>query len=94
MKSLRKRAHNKLDFQLDDIYDFEFWIAVNVGDEVAENLYQVHIFSPISIKRIQNKKGCFMIDQCEGLPHLVIRMNEFKDKVIDNSSKEEINEFT
>ena len=35
-----------------------------------------------------------MIDQCEGLPHLVIRMNEFKDKVIDNSSKVEINEFT
>jgi hypothetical protein len=71
-------------------------MAVNVGDEVAGNLYQVHICSPISIKRIQNKKGCFMIDQCEGLPHLVIRMNEFKEKikVIDNSSEEEINEFT
>ena len=81
--------HDKeLDFQPNDIYDFEFWMTVNVGDGIAGNLFQVHICSPISIKRIKDKKGCFMIDQWEGLPHLVTQMNEFINKAINSSSSD------
>ncbi len=78
-----------LDFQPDDIYDFEFWITVNVGDGVAGNLFQAHICSPISIKRIQDKKGCFKIEKWEGLPQLITKMNEFIDNVIDNFSPDD-----
>jgi hypothetical protein len=77
------------DFQPDDIYDFEFWMTVNVGDGIAGNLYQVRICSPISIKRIQNKKGCFMVDQWEGLPRLVSQMNEFISEVTDKPSPDD-----
>jgi hypothetical protein len=79
----------ELDFQPADIYDFEFWMTVNVGDGIAGTLFQVHICSPISIKRIEDKKGCFIVDQWEGLQHLISQMNVFVGKVTDQNNTDD-----
>ena len=75
----------ELDYQPNDIYDFEFWMTVNVGDGVAGCLYQVHVCTPLSIKRIQKKKGCFLVEEWEGLDTLIVIMNEFIEKVLENN---------
>jgi len=74
----------ELDFQPADIYDFEFWMTVNVGDGTAGAYYQVHICTPMSINGIPEKQGCFMVDQWEGFPRLIAKMNGFIDKVQEN----------
>ena len=78
-----------LEYNPDDIYDFEFWINVNIGDGVAGNYYQVHICTPISIKGIRDKRNIFMVDQWKGLSKLIEHMNEFIKKEIDKSSTED-----
>lgn len=76
---------HELDYQPSDTYDFEFWITVNVGDGVAGCLYQVHICTPLSIKQITNKKGCFLIEEWEGLDLLIAKMNQFIEMVLDKN---------
>jgi hypothetical protein len=78
-----------LDYQPNDLYDFDFWITVNVGDGVAGCLYQVYVCTPLSIKQIQNKKGCFVIDEWEGLDPLVAEMNEFIRMVLDENQSDD-----
>ena len=82
---------HELDYQPDDIYDFDFWITVNVGDGVAGCLYQVHICTSLSIKQIQNKRGCFLVEEWEGLDLLIAKMNKFIKKVLEKNPSDDPN---
>ncbi len=75
---------NDPDDQPGDIYDFEFWLTVTVGDEEGGTNFQVHVCTTLSIKYIHDKKGCFITEEWEGLPRLVAKMNEFLAKLFND----------
>lgn len=69
----------------DDAYDFEFWMTVNVGDGHAGCYYQVHVCTPMSMAAIENKRGCFLIDQWTGIAGLLKQLNDFIDRELSSS---------
>ena len=58
-------------------YDCDVWATVNVGNENGAAYYQIHICTPISIKRLSSKRYCFMIDEFRGVDDLIDRLNDF-----------------
>ena len=60
-----------------DPLDCEVWATANIGDEKGGALFQIHICTPASIKRVENKRQCFVIDQFAGVPDLIARLNSF-----------------
>ena len=61
----------------EDVFDFEEWIAVTVGEEQAGTDFQVHVCTPVSIARLESKRNVFMIDRWEGIPSLIEQLNGF-----------------
>jgi hypothetical protein len=61
----------------DDPEDFDEWITVTVGDESGGSNYQVHLCTPASIRGIDDKRGCFLVSEWEGVDDLVVRLDEF-----------------
>jgi Immunity protein 8 len=61
----------------DDPTDCEVWATVMVGDENGTNYYQIHVCTPRSIRRIGDKRHCFMIDEFRGVDELVAKLNVF-----------------
>jgi len=68
---------HELDYEPHDPHDFEFWMTVNVGDGRAGNYFQVHVCTPVSIGRIPNKRGVFLVQEWSGVEPLVAEMNAF-----------------
>jgi hypothetical protein len=66
-----------LEWNPADPLDCEVWATANVGDESGGALFQIHICTSASIKRIENKRQCFVIDQYAGVPDLIARLDSF-----------------
>lgn len=61
----------------DDPSDFDLWITVTVGDDEGGSNFQVHICTPKSIRRIREKRACFVVDCWAGTDDLIARLDEF-----------------
>jgi hypothetical protein len=70
------------DWQPDDPQDCEVWATVSVGDYRGTALFYVHICTPSSMPRIDNKRHCFTIKEFRGVPDLVERLNAFIEERI------------
>ena len=65
----------------DDLFDFEEWITVTVGDEKGGSNFQLHVCTPVSVSRLEPKRHIFMIDRWEGVPKLIEKLNDFIQRV-------------
>ena len=61
----------------DEPWDMEEWVTVTVGDASGGSDFQVHVCTPTSMTRIDDKKGLFVIDAYAGLDDLIARLNNF-----------------
>ena len=66
-----------LDWQPENPLDCEIWATANVGNEKGGSLFQVHLCTPASIKRIENKRHCFLIERYAGVADLIGRLDGF-----------------
>jgi hypothetical protein len=57
--------------------DCDIWATATVGSEEGSALFQLHICTPASIKRIENKRHCFLIEQYAGKADLIARLDDF-----------------
>jgi hypothetical protein len=71
------RTPELLDWRPDDPRDCEVWATVSVGDDHGTGNFDVHICTPEAIRRIENKRYCFTIDEFHGVPDLVARLDAF-----------------
>ena len=53
----------KQDWVPDEPWNCEFWVTVDVGDENGSVCFKVHVCTPATISRIENKRHCFLIDE-------------------------------
>lgn len=79
----------ELGWEPEDIFDFEEWLSITIGEDGAGNDYQVHVCTPVSISRIEKKDSIFMVDKWDGLKSIENKINEFiaselADNVKDN----------
>lgn len=72
------------DWRPSDSLDCEVWATATIGDDQGTSYYQLHICTPASIRRITDKRYCFMIDEFRGVEDLVKRMDEFIEAKISN----------
>ena len=66
-----------LEWKPDDPLDCDVWATAGIGDERGSVLFQIHICSAASMKRIENKRHCFVIEQFSGMTDLVARLDAF-----------------
>lgn len=66
-----------LEWHPDNPLDCDVWATANVGTEKGGGLFQIHLCTPVSIKRIENKRHCFLVEQYAGVPDLIVRLNSF-----------------
>jgi hypothetical protein len=57
--------------------DCEVWATANIGNNKGGGLFQIHICTPMSIKRIDNKRHCFLIEHYADAADLVARLDSF-----------------
>ena len=70
------------DWRPQDPLDCEVWATAAVGDNRGTANYQLHICTPLSIRRIADKRRAFMIDEFHGVDDLVRKLDAFiEDKV-------------
>lgn len=62
-------------------WDFEEWIGVTVGNDKGGTDFQVHVCTPTSIKRIDDKRFFFLIDEYTGVDDLAEALNQFISKI-------------
>jgi hypothetical protein len=60
-----------------DPLDCEVWATASVGDDRGTNYFQLHICTPLSIRRLADKRCLFMIDEYRGVADLVIQLDNF-----------------
>jgi len=70
------------DWHPQDTRDCEVWATANIGNDRGAALYQSHICTPQSIRRIASKRHCFMIEQFRGVPDLIDQLNAFIESKI------------
>jgi hypothetical protein len=81
-----------IDFDTEEFHDWnprdpsdcEVWTHVNVGNDRGASYFQVHICTPQSIRRIENKRFCFSIDEFRGAHDLVERLDQFIEDRVAN----------
>jgi Immunity protein 8 len=61
----------------EDPMDCEMWATVDVGDERGAASFQIHICTPLSIKRIDNQRQCFLIERYTGRADLISQLDRF-----------------
>jgi Immunity protein 8 len=66
-----------LEWNPTDPEDCEVWVTANVGNEKGGVLFQLHICTPVSIKRIENKRHCFLLEHYAGKADLISRLDDF-----------------
>ena len=66
-----------LDWNPDDPLDCNVWATASVGNEKGSVLFQIHICTAASMKRIENKRDCFMLQEWVGVPDLIERLDAF-----------------
>jgi hypothetical protein len=66
-----------LEWKPEDPLDCDVWAHVEVGDERGGVLFQLHICTAESMKRIENKRYCFVIDQFVGKTDLIACLDSF-----------------
>ena len=74
-------VQNPNDWTPDDLYDFEEWITVTVGDEAGGSDFQLHVCTPVSISRVNAKEHVFMIDRWDGVSGLIDQLDAFVEKI-------------
>ena len=80
---------HEINWEPEDLSDFEEWIEVNVGEEGFGNLYQVHLCTVNSIKNINKKQHLFMIEKWAELNDLIVQLNNFiETKLISNPNED------
>ena len=66
-----------LEWNPKDPLDCDVWATASVGDGKGSVLFQVHICTLASIKRVENKWHCFLIEQYFGTADLIARLDAF-----------------
>jgi hypothetical protein len=68
-----------LEWSPGDPLDCEVWATASVGYEQGPGsvLFQIHICTPVSIKRLENQRHCFLIEQYAGKADLIARLDGF-----------------
>lgn len=66
-----------LDWNPENPLDCDVWATANIGTEEAGSLFHLHICTPASIRRIENKRHCFLIEHYTGKADLITRLNAF-----------------
>jgi Immunity protein 8 len=66
-----------LEWKPEDPLDCDVWAHVEIGDERGGVLFQLHICTAASMKRIENKRHCFVIEQFAGKTDLIARLDSF-----------------
>jgi hypothetical protein len=66
-----------LEWNPEDPLDCDVWATASVGDGEGSVLFQVHICTPASIKRVENKRHCFLIEHYAGTADLIARLDAF-----------------
>jgi Immunity protein 8 len=66
-----------LEWKPEDPLDCDVWVHVEIGDERGGVLFQLHICTAASMKRIENKRHCFVIDQFACKADLIARLDSF-----------------
>ena len=65
------------DWHPHDPLDCEVWATAMIGDDRGAACFQLHICTPLSIRRIADKRHCFMIDEFVGVNELVQQLSDF-----------------
>jgi hypothetical protein len=69
-----------LEWNPSDPLDCDVWATVSVGGERGSVLFQIHVCTSASMKRVENKRHCFVIDQFAGKSDLIARLDAFIDE--------------
>lgn len=70
-------VHDPENWTPDDVYDFEEWIMVTVGDEKGGSDFQLHVCTPMSISSLDSKRHIYMIEKWEGVSPLISQLDAF-----------------
>jgi hypothetical protein len=65
------------EWRPEDPFDCEVWATAAVGDDSGTAYFQLHICTPLSIRRIADKRYTFLIDEFRGVTDLVTQLNDF-----------------
>jgi len=71
-----------LEWNPENPLDCDVWATASVGDEKCSVLFQIHICTPASIERLENKRHCFLIEEYAGKADLTARLDGFITKKI------------
>ena len=75
------------EWRPDDTLDCDVWATASIGDERGSVLFQIHICTAASMRRIEKKRHCFVIEQFIGKADLIARLDAFiAEKIIGCSS--------
>jgi hypothetical protein len=66
-----------LEWKPDDPLDSDVWATAGIGDERGSVLFQLHICTTASMKRIENKRHCFVIEHFAGKTDLIAGLDDF-----------------
>lgn len=66
-----------LEWKPEDPLDCDVWATANVGDDRGGLLFQIHICTSAAMKRVENKRHCFVIEQFAGKADLIARLDAF-----------------
>ena len=72
------------EWRPEDPFDCEVWATVAVGDDTGTSDFQLHICTPLSIRRVANKRYAFLIDEFRSVSDLVTQLNDFIDSKAAN----------
>lgn len=61
----------------DDPLDCAITVTANIGDESGACFFGIHVCTPASIKRMENKRWCFLIDEYAGEADLIRQLDQF-----------------
>jgi len=66
-----------LEWTPDDPLDCDVWATASIGDESGSALFQLHFCTAAAMKRIENKRHCFVIELFAGKADLIARLDAF-----------------
>ena len=73
-------------WQPEDPNDFDEWVTVNIGEKEAGNLYQIHLCTAISIRRLDVKRNLFMLEQWISLDDIIEKINVFIQETTESGN--------
>jgi hypothetical protein len=63
-----------------DSLDCDVWATAGIGNERGTALFQIHICTAAAMRRIDDKRHCFVIDEYPGVAKLIAHLDEFIDE--------------